>query len=86
MTIAVDLGCKATKQTNIVGNLMSWLNYINPLPATKKMHLKMSSAEVICCIQMLTSRTNFDIQTNSGDPDQMEQSYMGPYCLLQRRF
>ena len=29
------------------------------------MHLEMSSVEVIYCLQVLTSRTNFALQTNS---------------------
>ena len=36
----------------------------------RKMHLKMLSAKVICCIKMLMSRNNFSIQSNSVDPDQ----------------
>ena len=41
----------------------------SPLPATKKIHLKMLSTEVVSCIKMITSRTNFGIQTNSVDID-----------------
>ena len=36
----------------------------------KKMHLKISSVEVVSCMLMLMSRTNFGIHTNSVDPDQ----------------
>ena len=36
----------------------------------KKMHLNMSSDEGVCCLKMLTSRTNFGILTNSVDPEQ----------------
>ena len=43
---------------------------LNSSPAMKKMYLKMLSAEVVCCMQMVTSRTNYGILTNSVDPDQ----------------
>ena len=33
------------------------------------MYLKIRSAEVVCCMQMLTSSTNFGIYTHSVDPD-----------------
>ena len=38
--------------------------------AIETMHLKLSSAKIVCRILMLTSRTTFSIQTNSVDPDQ----------------
>ena len=37
--------------------------------ACYEMHQKMSSAGVICCMQILTGRTNFSIQAYSVDPD-----------------
>ena len=43
-------------------------------------------------MKMLTSMTNFNIQTNSADPDQtaiglhLEQYDRSPHCLLQRHF
>ena len=40
------------------------------MPAAKKMYLQMLSTEFFYCMLMLTSRTNFDIQTNSLDIDQ----------------
>ena len=46
------------------------LRVSNSLPAAKKKHLKMPSTEVFYCMLMLTSKTNFDIQANSLDPDQ----------------
>ena len=46
------------------------LRVSNSLPAAKKKHLKMLSTEVFYCMLMLTSKTNFDIQANSLDPDQ----------------
>ena len=46
------------------------------------MRLKMSSAEIVCCIKMLMSMTSYGIQTNSVE----EQSDLGTHCLLQRRF
>ena len=42
--------------------------------APAKMHLKMSSAELICFIYLLTSLTNVSLQANSVDPDQMAPS------------
>ena len=46
------------------------ISTIIPLPATKKMHLKMSSFEIVCCIKISKSMTNFHIQTNSVEPDE----------------
>ena len=37
-----------------------------------KMQLKMSSAEIVSCMQMFMSRMNFGIQTISNDPDQTD--------------
>ena len=34
------------------------------------MHLKMTSAEVICCIYLLTLLTNVSVEANSVEPDQ----------------
>ena len=48
----------------------------------------MPSAEVVCFMHVLTTRTNFGLHANSEDPDQtapIEQSDLGPLCLLQRR-
>ena len=42
------------------------------------MHLKMSSAEVVCCIYLLIFLTNIHIQANIVD---LEQSELGPQCL-----
>ena len=36
----------------------------------KKMHLKMSSAEVVCCKYCLTLMTNLSIEVNIVDPEQ----------------
>ena len=41
----------------------------NTLPATKKLHLNMASAKVVCCMEMITPGTNFGIQTNRVGPD-----------------
>ena len=60
--------------------------HIHPFAATKKMQSKMSSAEVVCCMSILTLMTNFGMQTNSVDPDQTapkkEPSDLAPHCLL----
>ena len=40
--------------------------HLKPFTCYEKMHLKMSSAEVICCM----SGTNLGIQTNSVDADE----------------
>ena len=66
-------------------NIEKWS--FSPTPAMKKIYLKMPSTEVVCCMEMLRSRINFGIHTNSVDPDQTapkEQSDLGPHCLLQR--
>ena len=38
------------------------------------MHVKVLSAKVVCCILLLTSLTNFGIQTGFVDPDQTSPS------------
>ena len=35
-----------------------------------KYYIKVLSAMVVCCIQLLSSQTNFSIWANSVDPDQ----------------
>ena len=51
----------------------------------QKLHLKMTSAEVICCIYLLTLLTDVSIQANRVDPDKtlphQEQSNLGLHCL-----
>ena len=41
----------------------------------------MSSVYVVCWIFLQTFQTYFCIQANSVDPDQKEQSDLGPHCL-----
>ena len=53
-------GCSCNRGTDL-GRLYNF----NPSYATTKKHLKMFSAEVVCCILMLTSMTYFGIQANS---------------------
>ena len=51
------------------------------------MHLEMSSAQVICCVYLLTLLTNASVEANSVVPDQTalkEQSDLGPHCLTKR--
>ena len=60
---------------NCCGYMLEELVYslslsIIPSSAMKKMHLKMLSAKSSAACKILTSRTNFGIQTNSVDPDQ----------------
>ena len=45
------------------------------------MHLKMSSAIVVCCKILLTYLTKLKIETKSVNPD---QSDLGLHCLLER--
>ena len=63
-----------------------FLNYVhltvksvNPQTAKKKMHLKMSSAEVVCYKYLPSIADELSIETNSVDPEQ--QSDLGPHCL-----
>ena len=42
----------------------------------------MSSAEVVCCMQMLTSMTDFGMQTNSVDPDQTAPSSLSSVHIV----
>ena len=63
-----------------------FLNYVhltvksvNPQSAKKKMHLKMSSAEVVCCKYLSSITDELCIETNSVDPEQ--QSDLGSHCL-----
>ena len=41
-----------------------------PLKPKKKMHLKMSSAEVVCCKYLPNITDELSIEANSMDPDQ----------------
>ena len=50
------------------------------------MHLKMSSAEVVCCKLLPNITDELSLESNSMDPEQTapigkEQSDLGPYCL-----
>ena len=56
----------------MIWNMMDFCPFKNGFtqPAVEKLHLKMASAEVVCCLEMLTLRTNLCIQINSVDPDQ----------------
>ena len=47
------------------------------------MHLKMSSAEVVCCEKLRNITDELSIEANSVDPEQ-EQSDLGPHCLPKR--
>ena len=44
----------------------------------KKMHLKMSSAEVVCCRYLLSITDQLTIKANSVDPEQT--AYIGAVC------
>ena len=44
------------------------------------MNLKMSPAEDVCCMYMLTSRSNFGIPTNSVDPDHTALIWVQTVC------
>ena len=44
--------------------------HANPLSAKKKMHLKMSSAEVVCCKWLPNITDEWSIEANSMDPEQ----------------
>ena len=57
------------------------------------MNIKVSSGKVVCCINLLSSQTNYSIQANIMGPDQTsprgavtQQSDLGIHCLLSRRF
>ena len=43
---------------------------VNPQSAKKKMHLKMSSAEVVCCKYLPNITDELSIEANSVDPEQ----------------
>ena len=47
-----------------------WQLSPSALRLLRKMHLRRSSTEVICYMEMLTPRTNFEIHTNSVVPYQ----------------
>ena len=47
--------------------------------ALATMHLIMSSAQVICCVYLLTLLTNASVEANSVDLK--EQADLGAYCL-----
>ena len=66
---------------------MILVNFL-PFACYETMHIKVSSAQVVCSIYLLTLQTNFSIQANCVDPDQtaQEQSDLGHHCLLQRHF
>ena len=43
---------------------------LNPYSAKEKMHLKMSSAEIVCCKQLPNISDELSIEANSVDPEQ----------------
>ena len=54
------MGCKESNQTNKSNNMFLTLNE----PA------KIDSADVVCCIYLLSSLTKVRVEANSVDPDQ----------------
>ena len=46
----------------------------------QKMHVKILSAEIVCCMQMRTSMTNFSIQANSVDSDETAPIWVHTVC------
>ena len=44
------------------------------------MHLKMSSAEVVCCKELPNIADKLGIEANREDPDQTAPD-LGPHCL-----
>ena len=53
------------------------------------MHLKMSSAEIVCCKLLPKVTDELHIEANGVDPEQTapkEQSDLGPHCLPKRLF
>ena len=46
------------------------------------MHLKMSSAEVVCCKYLPSITDKLSIEANSVDPEQT--AHIGPHCLPYR--
>ena len=43
------------------------------------MHLKMSSAEVVCCKKLHSITDELSIEANSVEPELQEQSELSPY-------
>ena len=43
---------------------------LNPQSAKKKVHLKMSSAEVVCCKELPNIADELDLEANSMDSEQ----------------
>ena len=61
------------KLNNVIGLMPIsgvWDLHINPLSAKKKMHLKMSSAEVVCRKKLPCITDESSIEANSVDPEQ----------------
>ena len=50
--------------------------------APRKMHLKMSSAEAVCCKLLPNITDELSIEANSADPEQTAD--LGPHCLPYR--
>ena len=50
------------------------------------MHLKMSSAEIVCCEKLPNITDELSIEAKSMDPEQTAQSGLGLHCLPLRLF
>ena len=48
----------------------SLLQLHEPLKRQEKMHLKMSSSEVVCCKELTNIADKLGIEANSADPEQ----------------
>ena len=59
-------------------NKQNFWVYISPLKREEKMHLKMLSAEVVCCKKLPNITDKLSIEANSVEYD---QSNLGPHYL-----
>ena len=53
----------------MLGHFYAFLPFVDFFILTRKMHLKMWSAEVVCCKKLHILLTNLSIEANRMDPD-----------------
>ena len=84
-SILLTINQHMRKQTTIVVNVqvLFRVKMLTLKEPRKKMHLKILSAEVVCCKYLPIITDEWSIEANSVDPEQTApiQSDLGPHCL-----
>ena len=69
-SVVCDFGISWSYSLDYKYFLESTRAYLTLIVPRKKMHLKMSSAEVVCCKQLPNITDELSIEANSVDPEQ----------------